>query len=74
MTHTDCNCAECERLDALPIRRHGIPHAKQATFLGGHDPRPIDWPEVEPYQPTGPSMKPVDGLPLFGSLEPDLFA
>ena len=78
-SHANCTCAECERLDALPVRRHGIPHAKQTTFIGvAYDPRPIDWPEVEPYQPEGPSKRPAqpyDGLPLFGGgLEPDLFA
>lgn len=68
MTHTDCNCAECERLDALPIRRHGIPHAKQATFLGGDytPPAPMHAP-IKPPQPW-------ESLPLFGTLEPDLFA
>lgn len=79
MTHANCTCPECERLDALPVRRHGIPHAKQTTFIGAsYDPRPIDWPEVEPYAPQGPSWKPsaqtCDDFPLFrGGLEPSLF-
>lgn len=68
MTHTDCNCAECQRLDALPLRRQGIPHAKQATFLGGGYVPPA--PMQAPIKPPAP----WESLPLFGSLEPDLFA
>lgn len=73
--HINCICAECQRLDALPVRRHGIPHDKQTTFIGAmHDPRPIDWPEVEAYQPIGPRRQSCDDLPLFaGGLEPSLF-
>lgn len=27
-----CHCAECTKLDRLPVRRHGIPHAYQTTL------------------------------------------
>ena len=70
MTHSNCTCSECERLDALPLRRHGIPNAKQATFLAGGDYPPPPEPMSAPIKPP----QPWESLPLFGSLEPDLFA
>lgn len=39
---TDCLCSECQTLDALPVRRQGIPGAKQQTFV---EPAPL-----EPWQ------------------------
>lgn len=68
--HQNCTCNECQRLDALPVRRHGIPHAKQATFLGGSTyAHPVTQAEA-----SAPAIKPWESLPLFGTLEPDLFA
>lgn len=70
--HSNCHCGECQRLDSLPVRRHGIPHARQSTFLGGGSyaataqPEPVDTP-IRPPQPW-------ESLPLFGDLAPDLFA
>lgn len=62
--YTRCGCAECQRLDALPLKRQGIPHAWQPSMLSAsHDPRPIE-----------PMHAPWESLPLFGTLEPDLFA
>lgn len=63
-----CHCEECTRLDRLPVRRHGIPHAYQTTF---------DWPETGsgrwPVTIRQPAPSP-DALPLFaGPLQPTLF-
>jgi hypothetical protein len=72
---TRCHCAECGKLDRLPARRQGIPGAFQMTFDNRSN-APIDWPEVDPYQPIGPRSKQAspDSLPLFiGALEPTLF-
>lgn len=68
--HTNCNCTACQQLDRLPVRLHGIPHARQSTFLAL---------ENAPAAPTAPTranhaqLSP-DALPLFaGGLEPCLF-
>lgn len=68
-----CYCPECEKLDQLPTRRQGIPGAYQTTFDhasdggGRHD-------TVYHFNVPDPRReKPVDDLPLFGGLEPDLF-
>ena len=71
---TRCLCADCIAQDRLPLRRHGIPGAFQMTFDHART-APIAWPEVEPYQPTGPRQQAsAEHLPLFaGALEPTLF-
>lgn len=61
-----CNCDECRRLDKLPTRKQGWPGCYQLLLPDTANVAQIDWPEVEPYQPTGPSQKSVDALPLFG--------
>lgn len=66
-----CYCPECVKLDRLPVRRHGIPHAWQPSLLSA-GPVPAPRPDVdEGVPPPAPS---VDALPLFaGELEPSLF-
>lgn len=67
-----CRCAECEKLDRLPVRRHGIPGAWQTTFAG------LSYGsgrcgDSRPAEPHRPALTP-DSLPLFaGALEPTLF-
>ncbi len=72
--HTEyarCCCAECERLDKTPLRLQGIPHAWQPNMLNSYDaPHFTAAPEPEPIR----AAQPWESLPLFGSLEPDLFA
>jgi hypothetical protein len=69
--YATCRCAECQRLDRLPVRLHGIPHAVQPNFLA-----PVPASEWRPPVPE-PMPEPVavtcDDLPLFaGSLAPVL--
>ena len=65
-----CHCADCAKLDRLPVRRHGIPHAYQTTFAAigsGSGPAP-----AQPF--FTPPAKSADSLPLFAlALEPTLF-
>jgi len=84
---TRCHCAECAKLDRLPVRRHGIPHAHQTTFdlnFGGSGRWPvaysIDGDTVTVFELEGagegmPRPAPsTDSLPLFaGPLQPTLF-
>lgn len=64
-----CYCEECTRLDKLPVRKQGWPGCFQMLLPTGV---PLDsyiMPEVEPYQPQGPSYRQqqtADDLPLFG--------
>lgn len=65
-----CHCADCARLDRLPLRRHGIPHAYQTTFaaIGSGCGPALPLADL-PRPATSP-----DALPLFaGALEPTLF-
>lgn len=81
MEHANCSCAECAKLDALPVRRHGIPHAKQSTFLNAayyYAP----WPEKSDAELDAEldaltaqiAQREHDSLPLFAGIAPDLFA
>lgn len=45
-----CQCEECQRGDALPVRLHGIPHARQLRFDA-----------VPPAPPARTSPEPRDG-------------
>ena len=64
----NCCCDECERLDRLPVHRHGIPHAKQTTFLGAVDG------SAPPAQIAYRQAAAWESLPLFaGDLQPTLF-
>lgn len=67
--YATCRCAECEHLDRLPVRLHGIPHAVQPNFLMAYAPQ-----QAPPAYVPPPEQLSCDILPLFaGSLEPTLF-
>lgn len=78
MTHQTnyarCHCAECERLDRTPARLQGIPHAWQPNMLNSYDDAPYIAPSYAPEPEPIRTAQPWESLPLFGTLEPDLFA
>lgn len=64
-----CSCEECQRLDRLPIRRHGIPGARQLLLpAGGLPVAPAPLAALAPAPQAD-----LEGLALFaGALEPTL--
>lgn len=69
-----CHCSECQTLDKLPVRRHGIPHAWQPNMLNGCEvePEPKDW-LSDRMLPHRQSLSELD-LPLFAATDqPRLF-
>jgi hypothetical protein len=71
MTYGLCHCSECQKLDRLPVHRHGIPHARQPSLL---DARVDDFAPVAVLDLPAPRPPaPWESLPLFGGLQPDLF-
>lgn len=71
-----CTCEECKRGDALPMRRQGIPGACQMLLpecLDGVTVIPSC--RMLPSEPeTMPAQRGLSDLPLFGGLQPDMFA
>lgn len=68
-----CHCAECQRLDRLPVRRHGIPGARQLVLPAGALPFTRDLAPT-PIEASPPPQPGLEGLGLFaGRLEPTLF-
>ncbi|WP_310532526.1 hypothetical protein [Novosphingobium sp.] len=66
-----CICEECRRGDALPLRRQGIPGARQLALV---DAAPAG---TDNRQPRGP-QRGLEGLGLFdqtfaGANQPSLF-
>jgi len=58
MHTTICLCAECQRLDALPLRRQGIPGARQLLLTACEL-------ATAPAAPQGRMQHGLEGLGLF---------
>lgn len=73
-----CTCATCNQLDRLPVRRHGIPGARQLLLCDvERDNRVVDGQgneyelvamtdeEIANWKPVGPRQRGLEGLGLF---------
>lgn len=60
-----CNCAECQRLDKLPVRKQGWPNCYQ-LLLPTSIPVDVAVPDFNFAGPRNAVQKEVDSLPLFG--------
>lgn len=70
-----CTCEECRRGDALPLRRHGIPGARQLSLVvprdvvfdgqgNGFELVEMTAEEIASWRPRGP-QRGLEGLGLF---------
>lgn len=76
-----CTCNECQRLDALPTRRQGIPGCRQLVLVDAAQHRTdnnqaqrLQLAAASPMRPTGGRTADLDGLALFDAVRsPSLF-
>lgn len=67
-----CTCNECQRLDALPLRKQGIPGCRQLGLVEtaqaaprGNDSQRLQLAANSPMRPIDGRTADVDGLALF---------
>lgn len=70
-----CTCNECQRLDALPLHKQGIPGCRQyglveasAAHQRSDESQRLQLAAASPMRPVGGRTADVDGLALFDAV------